>query len=69
MTADGRDGARNDIHAALPDEWHVARASHDPGRWRWSDLARSPRPVGRGRAPEGVVGDGEDELAALTDLA
>jgi hypothetical protein len=45
------------------------RRRWDPGRQRWEVVARSPKPVGRLSRPDYLVGDGEDELHALTDLA
>jgi hypothetical protein len=53
----------------LPDCWRVGPTSFDPGRHRWSVAARSPKYAGRLRPPAVVTGAGEDELAALTDLA
>jgi hypothetical protein len=48
----------------------LARRSHsfDPGRHQWSVTAVSPKYSGRLRPPAAVVGEGEDEMAALTDL-
>ena len=36
------------------------------GRWTWTARGRHP---GRGKTPETITGTGEDELAAMTDLA
>ena len=40
-----------------------------PGRQRWEVVARSPKPIGRLSRPDYLIGDGEDELHALTELA
>ncbi len=66
MTVDPRHRAWDDIHAALPDGWHVSPPSYDPGQHAWTVVARSPQPVGRHGRPEYLEGQGEDELAALT---
>lgn len=39
------------------------------GRQRWEVVARSPKPIGRLGRPDYLIGDGEDELHALTELA
>ena len=39
-----------------------------PGTGRWTYTARGPHP-GRGKHPETITGTGEEELAAMTDLA
>ena len=57
------------IHDALPPGWAVGPLSFDPARHLWEVVARSPKPLGRGRPPEYVVGVGVDEIAALGDLA
>jgi hypothetical protein len=67
--ADPRHRAWDDIHDRLPPGWRVGPTSFDPGCHRWSVTARSPKYSGRLRPPAIVVGDGEEELAALTDLA
>ena len=64
-----RERAWNDIHDLLPERWQVGPATFDPGRHRWSVTARSPKYSGRLRPPATASGDGEDEVAALTDLA
>ena len=42
--------------------------SYDPGTGRWTWTARGRHP-GRGKTPERITGTGEDELAAMIDLA
>jgi hypothetical protein len=64
-----RHRAWDDIHDLLPVGWRVGPTSCDPGNQQWSITARSPKPGGRLRAPATVRGTGEDELAALTDVA
>lgn len=66
---DARERAWDDIHSWLPDGWRVTAPSWDPGRQRWEVVARSPKPIGRLSRPDYLVGDGEDELHALTELA
>ena len=61
--------AWDDIHSWLPDGWRVTAPSWDPGRQRWEVVARSPKPIGRLTRPDYLIGDGEDELHALTELA
>jgi hypothetical protein len=63
-----RERAALDVLALLPNRWAVGPTSYDPGTGRWSYTARGPHP-GRGKAPERITGTGEDELAAMTDLA
>ena len=63
-----RERAALDVLELLPDRWHVGPTSYDPGIRRWTYTARGPHP-GRGKAPETITGTGEDELAAMTDLA
>ena len=46
----------------------VGPTSYDPGTGRWTWTARGRHP-GRGKHPERIIGTGEDELAAMTDLA
>jgi hypothetical protein len=41
----------------------------DAATHRWSVTCRSPKYSGRLRPPAVVCGDGQDEVAALTDLA
>lgn len=64
-----RERAWNDIHSWLPDGWRVTAPWWDPGRQRWEVVARSPKPVGRLSRPDYLIGDGEDELEGLTDVA
>ena len=71
--ADGRSGGHlaNAIHDALPDRWRVGPPTYDPATRRWQVAAIPPN---RGRRkvwvkPEYVIGTGDDELAALKDLA
>lgn len=63
-----RERAALDVLARLPEGWRVGPMSYDPGTRRWSVTARGPHP-GRGKAAETVTGSGEDEIAAMTDLA
>lgn len=65
-----RERAWDDIHELLPDGWRVGPATHEPGRrLAWSVSARSPKYSGRLRPPATINGQGDDEVAALTDLA
>ena len=59
---------RSDVLGLLPEWWAVGPTSYDPGIRRCSYTARGPHP-GRGKHPETVKGTGEEELAAMTDLA
>jgi hypothetical protein len=43
--------------------------SFDPGQHGWDVTAISPKYSGRLRPPAAIAGRGEDEVAALTDLA
>ena len=63
-----RERAALDVLNRLPEWWAVGPTSYDPGIGRWSYTARGPHP-GRGKYPETITGTGEDELAAMTDLA
>ncbi len=63
-----RERAALDVLELLPEWWAVGPTSYDPGIGRWSYTARGPHP-GRGKMPETITGTGEDELAAMTDLA
>ena len=69
MTVDARERDWDDIHSWLPDGWRVTAPSWDPGRQRWEVVARSPKPIGRLSRPDYLIGDGEDELHALSELA
>jgi hypothetical protein len=64
-----RERAWDDIHDLLPDRWRVGPPTYEPGWRRWSVTARSPKYSGRLRPPATVSGAGEDEIAALTQLA
>lgn len=64
-----RERAWDDIHSWLPDGWRVTAPTWDPGRQRWEVVARSPKPIGRLSRPDYLIGTGEDELHALTELA
>lgn len=64
-----RERAWDLVHARLPAGWHVGPPSYDPRRHRWEIVARSPKPPGRRAVPAYVIGEGEDELAALDNLA
>ncbi|MEO8230189.1 MAG: hypothetical protein ABI628_10565 [Chloroflexota bacterium] len=66
---DPRERAWDDIHSWMPDGWRVTAPSWDPGRQRWEVVARSPKPIGRLSRPDYLIGEGEDELHALTELA
>lgn len=63
-----RERAALDVLNRLPDGWHVGQAGYDPGRGRWSITALGPHPD-RGKAPETVSAQGEDEVAAMTYLS
>ena len=63
-----REAAWDAVHDALPSGWAVGPPSFDPARSLWDVVARSPKPLGRGRAPVYVIGEGIDETAALHDL-
>jgi hypothetical protein len=56
------------VVALLPDRWALGPTSYDPASGRWTYTARGPH-SGGGKAPETVTGTGEDELAAMADLA
>ena len=57
-----------DVLELLPERWAVGPTSYDPGTGRWTWTARGPHP-GRDKHPETITGTGEDELAAMVDLA
>jgi hypothetical protein len=61
-----RERAGRDLVAVRPDGWALDPPSYDPATGRWSITARDMRP-GRGRAPETVTGNGENEMAAAAD--
>ena len=63
-----RERAALDVLELLPCRWALGPTSYDPGTGRWSYTARGPHP-GRGKHSETITGIGEDELAAMTDLA
>ena len=63
-----RERAALDVLNLLPEWWAVGPTSYDPGTGRWTYTARGPHP-GRGKHPETITGTGEEELAAMTDLA
>ena len=63
-----RERAAMDVLELLPYRWALGPTSYDPGIGRWSYTARRPHP-GRGKMPETITGTGEDELAAMIDLA
>jgi hypothetical protein len=63
-----RERAALDVLGKLPNGWRVSPGNWDPGVRRWIVEARGPHP-GRGRKPEVMTGTGEDELAAMADLA
>jgi hypothetical protein len=63
-----RERAALDVLNRLPEWWRVGQASYDPGAGRWSITARGPHP-GRGKKPETVSAQGEDEVAAMTYLS
>ena len=64
---DPRHRAWNDIHDLLPAGWHVGPTTHEPGLHRWTVVARSPNTGNRLRPPTFISGEGEDELAAVTE--
>ena len=57
-----------DVLNLLPDGWRVGRACWNPGTHRWAVTARAQQP-GPGMAPETISGIGDDDLAAMADLA
>ena len=63
-----RERAALDVLELLPYRWALGPTSYDPGIGGWSYTARGPQP-GRGKMPETITGTGEDELAAMIDLA
>lgn len=69
MAADPRHRAWDDIHGLLPVGWHVGPTTYEPGRRRWTVVARGPNTGNRLRPPQTIAGEGEDELHALTELA
>ena len=62
-----RERAALDVLALLPEWWALGPTSYDPGTGG-TYTARGPHP-GRGKYPETIPGTGEDELAAMVDLA
>jgi hypothetical protein len=52
----------------MADGWRVTQSLYDPSRHRWTVTAQSPN-RGRRPPPEFVFGEGEDERAAVADLA
>ena len=68
MTPDPRHAAWSDVHDLLPEGWVTGPTSYDPGAHRWSLTARAPNTGVRGKPSADITGQGEDELAALTDL-
>ena len=67
---DPRHRAWDLIHDLIPAGWQVGPTSRsqDPSRTAWTVAARGPI-RGRRKPPESIAVEGEDELAALTDLA
>ncbi len=63
-----RERAALDVLQLLPGRWALGPTSYDPGIGRWSYTARGPHP-GRGKFTETITGTGDDELAAMADLA
>jgi hypothetical protein len=66
---DRRQRAWADIYDLLAAGWRVGPGLRHPSTGRWTLIARSPKYSGRQRAPAAVSGQGEDELAARSDLA
>jgi len=63
---DGVEAAWDALYESVPARWHIGRPSYDPGRHAWTVTAWGPR---RGeKAPQSVIGTGEDERAALRNL-
>ena len=56
------------VLALLPDRWALGPTSYDPGTGRWTYTARGPHSE-HGKTPVTITGTGEDELAAMADLA
>ena len=69
MFAEPRHRSWDDIRELLPVGWQVGPTSYEPGNRRWTVVARAANTGVRGKPPETVVGEGEDELHALTELA
>jgi len=65
---DLRHRAWDDIHDLLPAGWQAGPTSYDPGRRRWTVVARGPNSGIRTRSPATISGQGEEEIAALTEL-
>jgi hypothetical protein len=57
----GQEAAWDAVHEALPARWAIGPVTYDPGAHAFSVTARGPHP-GRGKAPQTVTGNGEDEL-------
>jgi hypothetical protein len=68
LTVDPRHRAWDDIHDLLPEGWQVGPTSYEPGRRKWTVAAHAMKRGRRLKPPETIVGEGEDELAALTYL-
>jgi len=66
--AQHREVAWDAVHEALPAGWRAGLASRDVLTGKWSVAAVGPHP-GRGKMPEAVSGNGDDEASALHDLA
>jgi hypothetical protein len=67
--ANDRDAAWDAVHEALPANWRVGLPSYSPERRSWSVTAIDELTTRRGKIPQTVGGTGEDEVAALHDLA
>jgi hypothetical protein len=57
----GQEAAWDAVHEALPARWAIGPVTYDPGAHAFSVTAPGPHP-GRGKAPQTVTGNGEDEL-------
>jgi hypothetical protein len=65
-----REAAWSAILDQLPPRWRVSQPSYAPATRSWSVVAIGTKLGGRhGPPPEIVIGTGDDELAALVDLA
>jgi hypothetical protein len=62
-----REAAWGAVHEALPALWQVGPAVYSPERRTRLVSAHGPHP-GRGKAPQTVTGEGEDEISALRSL-
>jgi len=69
ISAETRERAGFVVHDGLPNAWRVGPALEHPHTRRWTVSTISPRYAGCGIPPAVVEGQGEDEIAARTDLS